>query len=621
MKMCTLKRTATFACAALMCVSLLQSCGEGTSNLSNREVAELQNQLDSTMMLYTRLKSENSQFNSQMAERDSVITAQAAEIQSLIDRLGSKAPGKSAGTVDQAQLDSKQKEIREKENTIKQLQKRLDEQSAKIKSLQNASNSKEGDSKYKSQVADLQKQIAAQEKQIKDLKAETARLKANTKDDKSGCEQMKKDYESQVAELNGNIKTYKIEIADLNKQIKSLKADVASLRKQAEKENDAAASEELTAVRSELRQMTAQLNDCRKQNTQYQNDVKAANETLASVKADLANCQSNLDAAGSQVKTLQAAQGSQNEDAAKAQQAIVQQCENDKQTLQGTISDLRQQVMAMQARVEQLTAENTAYANAAAKGGNDAGKEAAAAKTIADLTAQVEAQRGEIAQLQSDLQNKERELAEAKSNTGGSKATKGSVEQRLADLQSLCDSYAAEIERLRAENEQLRGENATLKEQVAASSTLFAENERLQQKVKLASVLVTSDLKVTPGKSVKVGNVVKPTTKASQTKFVRIDCRLLDNNVVDPGSMTIFARISNAADRAISNGNADDYMFNMNGVQMQYTTKQDIEFTGSGRTLTMLWRKADAVELTPGLYWVRLYAGGYEIGKTSFKLE
>ena len=287
--MCTLKRTAAFACAALMCVSLLQSCGDGTSNLSNREVAELQSQLDSTMMLYTRLKSENSQFDSQMAERDSVITAQAAEIQSLIDRLNGKAPSKSAGSVDQAQLDRKQKEIREKENTIKQLQKRLDEQSAKIKSLQSASNGKEGDSKYKSQVADLQKQIAAQEKQIKDLKAETARLKANTKGDKTGCDQMKKDYESQVAELNGNIKTYKIEIADLNKQIKSLKADVASLRKQAEKENDVAASEELTAVRSELRQMTVQLNDCRKQNTQYQNDVKAAKENLAAVKADLAS--------------------------------------------------------------------------------------------------------------------------------------------------------------------------------------------------------------------------------------------------------------------------------------------------------------------------------------------
>lgn len=619
--MCTLKRTAAFACAAMMFVSLLQSCGDGTSNLSNREVAELQSQLDSTMMLYTRLKSENSQFDSQMAERDSVITAQAAEIQSLIDRLNGKSAGKSAGSVDQAQLDRKQKEIREKENTIKQLQKRLDEQSAKIKALQNASNGKEGDSKYKSQVADLQKQIAAQEKQIKDLKAETARLKADAKGGKTGCDQMKKDYESQVAELNGNIKTYKMEIADLNKQIKSLKADVASLRKQAESNNDAAASEELTAVRSELRQMTVQLNDCRKQNTQYQNDVKAANENLASAKADLASCQSDLAASQSQVKTLQAAQGNQNDDAAKAQQAIIQQCENDKQALQGTISDLRQQVLAMQSRVDQLVTENAAYASAAAKGGSDASQEAASAKTIADLTAQVEAQRNEIAKLQSDLQMKDQELAAANSAKGSNKATKGSVEKRLADLQSLCDSYAAEIERLRAENEQLRGENATLKEQVAASSTLFAENERLQQKVKLASVLVTSDLKVTPGKSVKVGNVVKPTTKAGQTKFVRIDCRLLDNNVVDPGSMTIYARISNAADRAISNGNADDYMFNMNGVQMQYTTKQDIEFTGSGRTLTMLWRKADAVELTPGLYWVRLYAGGYEIGKTSFKLE
>ena len=54
---------------------------------------------------------------------------------------------------------------------------------------------------------------------------------------------------------------------------------------------------------------------------------------------------------------------------------------------------------------------------------------------------------------------------------------------------------------------------------------------------------------------------------------------------------------------------------------MQYTTKQDIEFTGSGRTLTMLWKRGDAVELTPGLYWVKLYANGYEIGKVSFKLD
>jgi len=35
----------------------------------------------------------------------------------------------------------------------------------------------------------------------------------------------------------------------------------------------------------------------------------------------------------------------------------------------------------------------------------------------------------------------------------------------------------------------------------------------------------------------------------------------------------------------------------------------------------MMWKKAESVELAPGLYWVTLYANGYEIGKVSFKLD
>ena len=188
-------------------------------------------------------------------------------------------------------------------------------------------------------------------------------------------------------------------------------------------------------------------------------------------------------------------------------------------------------------------------------------------------------------------------------------------------MQTLCEGYVAEIERLKAENEQLKGENAKLKDKISSSADLIAENERLQQKVKLASVLVTSDVIATPGKSVKIGNVVKPTTKASQTKVVRIDCRLMDNNVIDPGSLTIYARISDASNRVICNGNPENYIFDMNGTQMQYTVKQDIEFTGYGRNLTLLWKKNDSIELAPGLYWVKLYCGGYEIGKVSFKLN
>jgi len=315
----------------------------------------------------------------------------------------------------------------------------------------------------------------------------------------------------------------------------------------------------------------------------------------------------------------EAACRARNEELTLAQNNLVKECENDKQALQATISDLQQQVLSFQTRVDQLTSQNEALAKSAGNKQSDADA-AAASSLIAELSARVESQQKQIAQLQADLQQKEAELAASKSSNNA-KPTKGAVDQKLAELQALCDSYVAEIERLRAENQQLKNENAELKDKISSSASLFAENERLQQKVKMASVLVTTDLKATPGKSLKVGNVVKPTTKASQTKCIRLDCRILDNNVVDPGSMTIYARISDAADRAIYNGTAENFSFNLNGVTMQYTTKQDIEFTGQGRSLTMIWKKNDNVELAPGLYWVKLYANDYEIGKASFKLD
>lgn len=635
MRIFTSKRTLALVCGLFLSAAIFQSCGGSADAPSDKQIAELQSQLDSTMQLYQQVKSQNSDFDRQLASRDSAITAQAAEIQSLINQLNG---GKPAQNLDKSQVDKQRNEIREKENKIKQLQKQIDEQTKQINSLKSSSangTTGENSAQYKNQIAQLKKQIEQQEKQINELKKETKNLKSNNSAS-SNCDQVKKNYESQVADLNGEIKTYKTQIADLHKQIKTLKSDVAKMKSAAS--GDEATAEELKSARAELREMTVQLNECRKLNTQYQNDVKAANENLASTKAELESSKTQLKALqntqneGSKAEQTvrqelaslmekEAACRARNEEMARTQQKLVQECENDKQALQATISDLREQVLSFQTRVDQLTSENAALAKSSSNKGQDDADAAAAASLIAELSARVESQQAQIEKLQAELQQKDKDLAAAKSNSGSAKPSKGTVDQKLAELQALCDGYVAEIERLRAENEQLKSENAELKNKVASSADLFAENERLQQKVKMASVLITSDIKVTPGKSVKVGNVVKPTSKASQTKCIRIDCRLLDNNVVDPGSMTIFARISDAADRAIYNGTASNFSFDLNGVTMQYTTKQDIEFTGSGRTLTMLWKKGDSVELAPGLYWVKLYANGYEIGKASFKLD
>lgn len=579
MKISTSKKIVAFLFTALCSAVIFQSCGGNDSNVSEAQLDELQKQLDATMQMYQDAKSKNGNMDKQLASKDSAINAQAAEIQRLINQLNNAkkqaSTSKNSDVKDNSgRIDQLQKEIREKENKIKQLQKELDEQSAELKKLQKNNNLKQVDNsaEYKKQIADLQVRIADQEKQISTLTAEVKNLKEK---ELSGNDQMKKDYESQIASEKSKNSSLQSQITELESQMKTLKAEISVLQKDSSKSSDDASAAEIKSLRSEIATLSKKEASCR----------------------------------------------SQYEELVKNNQNMAQKCQNDKQTLQATITDLRQQLQQLQQRVDKLTFENEALSKSTKNGQNES---ETSAKTIADLNAQVESQRKQIEQLQNDLKQKDKELAAAKKaseGTGNNSKQLATVNQKLAELQTLCEGYVAEIERLKAENEQLKGENAKLKDKISSSADLIAENERLQQKVKLASVLVTSDVIATPGKSVKIGNVVKPTTKASQTKVVRIDCRLMDNNVIDPGSLTIYARISDASNRVICNGNPENYIFDMNGTQMQYTVKQDIEFTGYGRNLTLLWKKNDSIELAPGLYWVKLYCGGYEIGKVSFKLN
>ncbi|MBO4307682.1 MAG: hypothetical protein J5848_05145 [Bacteroidales bacterium] len=638
MKIFTLKHSFAIVCAAFLGSVMFQSCSGGAGSASEEEIAILQRKLDSTMELYSQVKAGGGDFDTILASKDSVINAQAAEIQRLINDMKDNRP---APTADAAQLEQQRRQIAEKENRIRQLQQQIERQTQQINALQNGNannNTNTNTAEYTNRIAELQRQIKSQERQIADLNTEIRNLQQASAG-KTECERVANGYKEQIEGLNREANGYKQQIADLNKQITALQAQIENMRRNAGNA-DAASAAELQRAQNELAELRSTLAACREQSTRLQNDLNRSQNQYNTTAAELEQCRTDLAAQVAQLRGLQADQAAggrtesqlrgelaeltQREAACRAkteeltnqQQALTRQYEKDKLALQASIENLKGQIATMQSRIDQLTIENNNLVQASQ---NQTATSPADARTIADLNAQVEAQRLQIAQLQADLQQKNRELQAAQANNN-TPATAGTVNQKLAELQTLCESYAAEITRLRAENEALRNENAELKDRIASEASIFAENERLQQKVRLASVLVTSDMKVTPGKSFK-GNVVKPTNKAAQTKVVRIDCRILDNNVVDPGSITIYARIASANNRVLCNGNADNYMFDLNGTQMQYTVKQDIEFTGLARNLTMLWKINDSVELAPGLYWVTLYANGYEIGKVSFKLD
>lgn len=583
----TSKKFVALALSAIVVAGLLQSCG-GTDN---QDSLALQRKLDSTLEEYQRMKNDAGDYEKQLSSRDSAIMVQANEIQRLINELDAAkrhSSSKSSNALtssgerkpDNREIERQQKEIRDKENTINKLQRQIEQQTKQIAELKRKADSGEtktdnsGDQK---KLAKLQSTIDDQKKEIASLQSDVQRLRNENGSATNLNEKIKKEYEAQLASLNSQMASMNTQLDGCRSQLDQLNAQINAKNEEIKRLSNGASAPDESAELKQLRILVNELNgkeaECRRE---YEKLQKTAEQDGKSHSAE-------------------------------------------KVALLAQVNDLNLQIASLQSNVENLQNQNAELLkNKGGKQPDNSAEKASMQQTIDNLSSQVAQQNRQIAQLQADLQQKNQEL-EASKSASGTKVDAGTVNSKLAELQQLCDSYQAEIERLRTENEHLKNENAELKDRVANSADLFAENERLQQKVKLASVLVTSDLKVTPGKSIKTGNIVNPTNKAKKVKVIRIDCRILDNNVVDPGSMTIYARIATAANRVLANGQPES--FDMSGVQMQYTLKQDIEFTGYGRALAMIWKMNNDIELTPGLYWMTLYAGGYEIGKVSFKLD
>lgn len=570
MKIHLSKVSAIVASFFLVGAMSLTSCKGGQA--SQQEIESLQNKLDSIMVQYERVKATAGEQadNGQLAKKDSTIEAQAKEIQGLLNRLKQAQRAKlsaDASSESGATLRNQQKQLRQKESEINNLQKQLKEQQSQLAELQRSSDkgvSASGD------VAALTKQIREQQSKIDDLSSQLENSNKSLNITRQQCDQ-------DAERLGGQITGLQRQVNDLQNQLE----EAQGVLKNMPKTDDNAT--EVARLKGQVKSLNGQVDDLNAQVSALNKKLAEADKQAQSQKNDLQK-DANAESAALQAQLK------------KAQDELAS-CQAQQQQLSSQIEDLRKE------------AKNNV---------NLQGEAAESAKTIADLQKTVADQQRQIADLQAQVKAKEAELKNAAKESKS--ANKGAVSEKLAELQALCDSYVEQIAQLKAENEQLKAENATLKETNQQAQQVIAENAELVKKVELASVLVTSEVTAQGGKSIS-GTVLKETTKAKQVKVVRVNAHILANNVITPGSVTIYARIANAANRVVCNGNPSDYTFDMGGVPMQYTLSQDIEFTGAARNISMVWRKFESVTLEPGLYWVTLYANGYEIGKASFTLE
>ena len=277
-----------------------------------------------------------------------------------------------------------------------------------------------------------------------------------------------------------------------------------------------------------------------------------------------------------------------------------QEVEDQLESLESEKFELQKQFDSIMVSYEKIKSENALYG-----------------EQFAEKDSIISAQAGQIKNLLAELSDTKG--GQARPTTKTSKLRK-----QVQELQETCDNYMKELEGLKVENETLKAENEQIKvameEIKVANEKLISENQKLEQKVENAQRLVTSDVVVTPMRSKCGSNGLKATKYANKVDVIKIETRIIANDVVEPGTKTIYARITGPNNRVLCNGTAEEFSFDVDGSPLQYTAKQDIEFDGNSRKVVINWSRNENVKVIKGTYRVSLYADGQEIGKASFKL-
>ncbi|MFD1257251.1 hypothetical protein ACFQ3S_10625 [Mucilaginibacter terrae] len=218
------------------------------------------------------------------------------------------------------------------------------------------------------------------------------------------------------------------------------------------------------------------------------------------------------------------------------------------------------------------------------------------------------------------LQNKIMVLKRALAKGQLSVAELKKAQEDIKQLRYFVTKYTADIEELRQMNASLTTERDTLKNQVATVSqkatTLEQQNQELNSKVKVASALKMGAAQVVAYKIKGSGKEVD-VDRAGPAKKIKVNFTIASNAVAEKGMHDIYMRMIDPAGNLMVLG--DSGVFTADGQELQFTYKTAIDYQDDGTTYTIDWLNPN--KFVKGTYTVLLYADGYTMGKTEFKLK
>lgn len=221
-----------------------------------------------------------------------------------------------------------------------------------------------------------------------------------------------------------------------------------------------------------------------------------------------------------------------------------------------------------------------------------------------------------IRQLDREKQRTQQLLEELRQTKATNAAEITRLKKELTTVRAVMRTYVIQIDSLDQINKQLAKENTRVKqqyqEQTKVVQQLTVDKEKAEEKVALASQLDAAAITVTPhNKRGKVEHKIK-----NVTQFV-VNFTIVKNITVQTGEKTVYLRITKPDGEPLVKDAGNTFKYE--NVNLEYSAKKYIEYTGEQQEVTMYW---DVEEyLSAGTYNAYLFVDGVMIGEQSVTLN
>jgi myosin heavy subunit len=242
-----------------------------------------------------------------------------------------------------------------------------------------------------------------------------------------------------------------------------------------------------------------------------------------------------------------------------------------------------------------------------------------------------------------DLMAVKEQLEKDKASLKANSISAGALQSKIRNYESILAQKDAMIAKLKEENQVLLTQNTELGTQVQTLNssntelqtakanleneksslnekvnTVSAQNKDLSEKVALGAALKATNVKVY---GITSGGKEKDKTKyrSGRVDKIKVAFNLPSNSLTQQEAKDIYVRVLGPDGAIISDEATGSGIFNYNGQQVVYTTKQSVVYQNNNQLAEIVYARGQ--KYGSGKYAIELYSEGFKIGEGGFEIK